>query len=80
MEKRGKKNNKRQLNFDKNVTGIMSSFTTSHYGLILSLDQGLKGHRHDWSKFFFTKTILREILQEFLQKVIKKCTNHFGKD
>ena len=40
----------------------------------------LKGHRHDWSQCLFTKIILREILLEFLQKVIQKCINHFGKD
>ena len=40
----------------------------------------LKGHRHDWGKCLFTKIIWHEILIEFLQKVIQKCTNHFGKD
>ena len=28
----------------------------------------------------FTKVILHEFLKEFVQKVIQKCTNHFGKD
>ena len=40
----------------------------------------LKGHRHDWGQCLFTKIIWHEILIEFLQKVIQKCTNHFGKD
>ena len=40
----------------------------------------LKGHRHDWNQCLFTKIIWHEILIEFLQKVIQKCTNHFGKD
>ena len=40
----------------------------------------LKGHRHDWGQCLFTKLIWHEILIEFLQKVIQKCTNHFGKD
>ena len=29
---------------------------------------------------FVYKNILHEILIEFLQKVIQKCTKHFGKD
>ena len=40
----------------------------------------LKGQRHDWGQCLFTKTIWHEILIEFLQKVIQKCTKHFGKD
>ena len=40
----------------------------------------LKGHRHDWDQCLFTKIIWHEILIEFLQKAIQKCTNHFGKD
>ena len=44
------------------------------------LSEPLKGHRHDWGQCLFTKIIWHEILLEFLQKVIQKCTNHFGKD
>ena len=40
----------------------------------------LKGQRHDWDQCLFTKIIWHEILIEFLQKVIQKFTNHFGKD
>ena len=40
----------------------------------------LKGHRHDWGQCLFTKIIWHENLLEFLQKVIQKCTNHFGKE
>ena len=40
----------------------------------------LKGLGHDWSQCLFTKIIWHEILLEFLQKVIQKCTNTFGND
>ena len=40
----------------------------------------LKELGHVWGECLFTKIIWHEILIEFLQKVIKKCTNHFGKD
>ena len=40
----------------------------------------LKGLVHDLGLCLFTKIIWNEILIEFLQKVIQKCTNHFGKD
>ena len=41
-----------------------------------SLDGLLKGL--DTIGGLFTKIIWYEILIEFLQKVIQKCTNHFG--
>ena len=40
----------------------------------------LKGLGHNWNQCLFTKIIWHEILLEFLQKVIQKCTNTFGKD
>ena len=48
-------------------------------GIKLNIND-LKGHRHDWGKCLFTKIMWHKILIEFLQKVIQKCTNHFGKD
>ena len=40
----------------------------------------LKGLGRNWGQCLFTKIIWPEILIEFLQKVIQKCTNHFEKD
>ena len=56
---------------------IFSNFSTKDIKTFIII---LKGHRHDWGQCLFTKIIWNEILIEFLQKVIQKCTNHFGKD
>ena len=42
-------------------------------------DERLKGLVHDWGPCSFIKK-WHKILIDFLQKVIQKCTNHFGKD
>ena len=57
---------------------LEKKFSTSY--LPLWVAWFFKGHRHDWSQCLFTKFIWHEILLEFWQKVIQKCTNTFGKD
>ena len=65
-----------QFQFEKLSFLLVNSMERNESNLIMSL----KGHRHDWGQYLFTKIIWQKILIEFSQKVIQKCTNHFGKD
>ena len=65
---------------DADFTFILYWWNPFNWHLGNSYVTFLKGHRHDWGQCLFTKIIWHEILIEFLQKVIQKCTNHFGKD
>ena len=65
---------------NRSVGKCLTANAVNRVASVMLLNPILKGHRHDWGQCLFTKIIWDEILIEFLQKVIQKCTNHFGKD
>ena len=70
----------RNMTFSIAERGLTLHHLLRNAELIEGADASLKGHRHDRGQCLFTKIIWHEILIEFLQKVIQKFTNHFGKD